>query len=105
MIFPDPNVGYHFGYGSRINENGILVTFLGGKVKIPFLFKDIAYVTKEAYAGGVISWDVIRWGKCPKGTQALKIVLKKGNFIKHLVIFEDLDGAVSLLKDKVEILA
>ena len=76
MKFPDPNIGYVFGYKSRITNEGILVTFLNGKVKIVFRYSDIEQAHKEVYRGGRISWNVIRWGKCPSGTEALRIILK-----------------------------
>jgi hypothetical protein len=58
--FPDPNVGYVFGYHSKVTDNGILVTFLGGIVRILFKFESIEQITKETYSGGRVSWDVIR---------------------------------------------
>jgi len=57
MKFPDPNIGYVFGYKSTIVDDEILITFLGGR----------------------ISWDVIRWGKCPPKTEALKVILLPGH--------------------------
>jgi len=52
----------------------------------------------EKYTGGQVSWDVIRWGKCPTGTQALKITLKQGLFKQHLIVFNDLQQATRDLK-------
>lgn len=100
MRFPDPNVGYIFGYDSRITCDGILITFLGGIVAIPFKFSDMAEIRREVYAGGRISWDVLRWGKCPHGKEALKILMKRGIFRNHLIVFDDLDTAVIALKSK-----
>lgn len=100
MKFPDPNIGYVFGYDSKISDDRILVTFLGGVVKIPFSFNAILQVSKATYNGGRISWDVVRWGKCPSGTEALKIVMKKGPLRDHMIVFNDLNAAVRKLKEK-----
>lgn len=100
MKFPDPNFGYHFDYRSHITEKGILLTFLRGKVRILFRFEDIVRAEKDVYRGGAVSWDVIRWGKCPSGTQALRIILKKGCFRNHMIVFEDLEGAIDTFKNK-----
>lgn len=94
MTFPDPNIGYLFGYRSKITGAGILVTFLGGIVGVLFRFADTEGLSREVYDGGRISWDVIRWGKCPPGTEALRIVLKRGAFRNHLVVFDDLDAVI-----------
>ncbi|MEA4845930.1 MAG: hypothetical protein VB106_01725 [Clostridiaceae bacterium] len=59
MKFPDPNIGYVCGYNSKVVYEGILVTFLGGTVKILFEFDNIKNICKEKYQGGRISWDVI----------------------------------------------
>lgn len=99
MKFPDPNIGYVFGYKSRITSQGILVTFLGGKVKILFKYSDIVRVHREVYSGGRISWDVIRWGKCPSGTDAVKIVLKHGMYRNHFIVFDNMAKAISDLKN------
>ena len=101
MIFPDPNIGYIFGYNSSIEGDTIAVTFLGGLVKIPFRFRDIQKFGRMKYRGRRISWDVIRWGKCPRGTEALQISLKKGLFRNHLIVFPDINRAVSILKKKI----
>ena len=100
MRFPDPNVGHIFGFGSSVADGRILVTFLGGIVRIPFQFKDIAQVRRTTYGGGRVSWDVIRWGKCPRGTKALRITMKKGAFREHIVVFGNLDAAVRQLREK-----
>ena len=100
MKFPDPNIGYVFGYDSKLTDDGILITFLGGIIKILFQFKDIEYVSREVYRGGRISWDVIRWGKCPPGTEALKVILKKGIFKNHLIVFDNLDDTIRELRNK-----
>jgi hypothetical protein len=94
MRFPDPNIGYVFGYGSKITDDAVLVTFLGGAVKIPFRFGNIECIGKETYRGGRISWDVLRWGKCPAGTVALKIRLKSGPVKDHLIVFDNPDAAI-----------
>lgn len=104
MKFPDPNIGYVCGYGSCVTDEGVLITFLNGRIKILFNFKNIAYAKREVYTGGVISWDVIRWGKCPHGTEALKVVLKKGAFRNHLVVFKDLNEVVDEIKNKSDII-
>ena len=98
MRLPDFNIGYVFGFGSEINSEGLLVTFLGGIVRIRFRYKDIEEVSREIYSGGRISWDVIRWGKCPPGTDALRVVLKNGPFRKHLIVFDRPDAAIEALK-------
>jgi hypothetical protein len=54
----------------------------------------------EKYVGGKISWDVIRWGKCPNGTQALKIILKHGMFRNHLIVFDEFERAIFELESK-----
>lgn len=96
--FPDFNIGYVFGYKSDITSEGFLITFLGGIVRIQFKFKDIAKIHKETYHGGRISWDVIRWGKCPPGKDAIKIVLKNNTFENHMIVFDNLDAAIDKLK-------
>ena len=98
MNFPDPNIGYVFGYNSYIEKEAIIVSFLGGLVKIPFKFKNIETIKKEKYQGGKFSWDIIRWGKCPTGTDALKIITKKGLFKNHLIVFSDLNKIGNDLK-------
>jgi len=100
MKFPDPNIGYVFGYRSKITDDGILVSFIGGVVKILFKFKDMEYIGREVYHGGRISWDVIRWGKCPSGTEALKVILKNSIFKNHLIVFDNLDDAVRELRKR-----
>ncbi len=100
MRFPDPNVGYFFRYKCTLADDRISITFLLGLVKIPFKFTEIERMSREVYRGGRISWDVIRWGKCPPGTRALKIALKKGAFREHLIVFDDLDTAIEELKGK-----
>ena len=54
MKFPDPNIAYVFGYDSKLTDDGILITFLGGIIKILFKFKDIEYVSREVYCGEMI---------------------------------------------------
>ena len=98
MKFPDPNIGYIFGYNSHVTDEGIVVSFLGGLVKIVFRFDRIESLRRETYTGGRISWDVIRWGKCPSGTAALKVVLRNGAFRNHLVVFDQLDDIVNDLQ-------
>ncbi len=98
MKFPDFNIGYLFGYKSKILNEGFLITFLGGLVCIRFKFRNIEKIFKQTYNGGRISWDVIRWGKCPPGTDALNIVLKKGLFKNHLLVFDNLEEAIRQLK-------
>ncbi len=98
MRFPDFNIGYVFGYRSDITDEGFLITFLGGIVRILFKFKDIEKMYKETYNGGKISWDIIRWGKCPSGKDALKIVLRNGKFKNNMIVFDNLDDAIENLK-------
>ncbi len=98
MIFPDFNIGYIFGYKSEILSEGFLITFLSGLVRIRFRFKDIEKIYKRTYSGGRISWDIIRWGKCPPGKNALKIVLKIGIFKNHMLVFDNLDEAIEKLR-------
>jgi len=100
MKFPDPNIGYVFGYKSKITDDGILISFLGGIVKISFKFKDIESISKEVYRGGRISWNIIRWGKCPPGTEALRVILKQGIFKNHLIVFDNLDSVIRELRNK-----
>ncbi|MEN6313919.1 MAG: hypothetical protein ABFD25_06690 [Clostridiaceae bacterium] len=100
MRFPDPNIGYVCGYKSKIIDDGFLVTFLGGLVKIRFKFNDIESINKEVYNGGKVSWDVIRWGRCPNGTEALRILLRKGSFRSHIIVFDNLETAVNELKSR-----
>ncbi len=40
MKFPDLNIGYVFGYRSEVSDEGIVVKFLGGLVKITFKYED-----------------------------------------------------------------
>ena len=98
MIFPDLNIGYVFGYKSMITKEGILITFIGGIVKILFKYINIEQINRKVYSGERISWDVIRWGKCPPGKEALKIVLKQGAFRNHFIIFDDLEKTICDLK-------
>lgn len=100
MKFPDPNLGYLFDYESRITAEGILVTFLHDWVRILFRFEDIDSMRRETYRGGKISWDVIRWGKCPPGQEALKVCLRQGMFRDHLIVFDDLDAALCQLNHR-----
>jgi hypothetical protein len=67
-------------------------------VKIPFRFDNIACAWRETYSGERISRDVVRRGKCPAGTVALKIRLKSGPLRDHLVVCDDIDAAVRELK-------
>lgn len=99
MKIIDPNIGYVFGYKSKINEEGILVTFLGDLIKILFRFDNIQNIYTEHYKGGRVSYDIIRWGKCPPGTEALRIVLKKGIYKNHLIVFTDLTSTTGILKE------
>jgi hypothetical protein len=98
MIFPDPNIGYLFDYESSLTDHSILVTFLSRWVKIHFKLDDIDQARIETYRGGRISWNVIRWGKCPPGTTALRVHLKAGAFREHLIVFDDLAAVVAALK-------
>jgi len=100
MRFPDPNIGYVCGYKSKITNEGLLITFLGGIVQIPFKFKDIKSIHKEVYRGGRISWDIIRWGKCPNGKEALRISLKNGSFKNHIIVFNNLEETINKLKSQ-----
>jgi len=95
MKFPDFNIGYVFGYGSGVADEGIRVTFLNGRVRIQFRYQRIEKISRKTYTGGRISWDIIRWGKCPPGTEALEVVLKTGWFRNHLIVFDELNAAIS----------
>lgn len=99
MRFPDPNVGYVFGYRAFATAEGIEATFLGGRVRIPFRSGAIRSAWPETYEGGRVSWDVIRWGRCPRGTRALHVELARGPFREHLVVVDDLDGALDRLRE------
>jgi hypothetical protein len=103
-MFPDPNVGYVFGYKSEVCDDGIAVTFLRGLIRIVFRYEDIESARIKTYRGGRISWNVIRWGKCPNGTKALQIRLRRGIFRDHLIVFENLDEAVEKLGRFVEVI-
>jgi len=98
-MFPDPNIGYIFGYKSKISKDGIEVQFLHGLIRIVFRYEDIEFAGVETYNGGRISWKVIRWGKCPRGTRAVRIRLRRGIFRDHLIVFEDLDDAIRRLRE------
>ena len=102
-MFPDLNIGYVFGYRSEVDRDGIRITFLRGLINIVFRYEDILVARITTYNGGRISWDVIRWGKCPKGTKALEIRLKHGIFRRHLIVFDDLDVAVNKLEKYIEV--
>ncbi len=102
-MFPDPNVGYIFGYKSGVCEEGIWVAFLRGVIRILFRYEDMERVRLTTYKGGRISWDVIRWGKCPRGTRVLEITLKRGIFKRHLIVFEDPDEAVDEIRKHAEV--
>jgi len=95
MHFPDLNIGYIFGYRSQVAPQGILVSFLWNGIKILFRFENIRYIKRVTYSGGKISWDILRWGKCPPGKTGLYIKLKKGIFKNHLIVFKDLESVVS----------
>ncbi len=99
MRFPDPNVGYVFGYCGAATTNGIEVTFLGGRVRIVFRPRAIQSAWPETYQGGRISWSVIRFGRCPRGTRALHVQLTRGLFRDHLIVLDDLDGALARLRE------
>lgn len=98
MKFPDPNIGYLFGYDSKVIKEGILVSFLGGVVKILFEYSKIEHMERTVYSGGRISWDIIRWGKCPPGKEAIKIIQKQGAFKNHIIVFDDLEKTINDLK-------
>ncbi len=102
-MFPDPNVGYVFGYESELSDEGIRINFLKGLVRILFRYEDIDRAKVVTYYGGRISWDVIRWGKCPRGTRALEITLKRGIFKRHLIVFEDLEKVIKKLEKYIEV--
>ncbi len=63
MRFPDPNLGYVFGYRGAATGNGIEAAFLGGRVRIVFRPGPIRSAWPETYEGGRISWSVIRFGR------------------------------------------
>ena len=48
--------------------------------------------------GGRISWSVIRSGRCPRGTRALHVRLRRGPFRDHLIVLDDVDGALTRLR-------
>ena len=98
---PDPNIRWVFWYKSEVTKEGIRVSFLKGLVRILFRFENIRKAKITSYNGGRISWDVIRWGRCPKGTRALEIVLRREIFRRHLIV--SLDKAVEELKKYVEV--
>jgi len=100
MKFPDPNIGYACGYKSKLTDEGFLITFLGGLVQILFKFNDIENIYIEVYRDGKISWDIIRWGKCPNGTEAIRILLRKGSFRNHIIVFDNLEATVIDLKNR-----
>jgi hypothetical protein len=99
MVFPDLNAGYVFGYRSKITREGILISFLSGIVKIRFKNGNIGHASRYKYNGGRISWNVIRWGKCPQGKEALKIILRRGIFRNNIVVFDNLEKSVSDLEN------
>jgi len=103
-MFPDPNIGYLFGYKAEVNRNGIQLSFLRGLIRIVFRYENIERAKVTTYTGGRISWNVIRWGKCPKGTKAIEIVLKQGIFKRHLIVFEDLEKAVEEIKRYIKVI-
>ncbi len=98
-MFPDPNIGYIFGYKSKVGKDGIEVRFLRGLIKVIFRYEDIEFARVETYNGGRISWNVIRWGRCPRGTKAVRIRLRRGLFRDHLIVFDDLDDAIRRLRE------
>ncbi len=102
-MFPDPNLGHIFGYKSEVDDEGIRITFLGGIVKIILRYRDISRAKITTYEGGRISWDVIRWGKCPKGTKALEVTLKRRIFKRHLIVFENLEREVEKVERYIEV--
>lgn len=98
LPFPDPNLGRFFGYASKVTSSDIRITFLGGLVKNSFKYTNIESARREIYKGGAVSWRLMRWGKCPKGAQGIRIRLRKGLFRNHLIIFPDLTRAEQELK-------
>ncbi len=98
MRFPDANIGYHFGYESRITDDAILVTFLWRLVRIRLPFDRLASADRATYRGGRISWDVIRWGRCPPGGEAVAVLLRRGPFLRHLIVFDDNEAAIAGLR-------
>jgi len=81
-----------------------VITFLKGLIKIIFRYEDIETAQITTYKGGRISWNVIRWGKCPNGTKALQIRLKRGIFKNYLIVFENLDDAIKKLRRYIEVI-
>ena len=102
-MFPDLNIGYIFGYTSDVDTEGIQITFLKGLVRIVFRYEDIEIARVTTYNGGRISWNAIRWGKCPKGTKTLEIILKRGIFRRHLIVFDNLGDIISKLENHIEV--
>jgi len=100
LPFPDPNIGHLFGYASKITPSEIRITFLGGLVRKSFKFNNIDSARREIYKGGAVSWRLMRWGKCPKDSQGIRIRLRKGLFRNHLIKFDDLTRAEQELKYK-----
>lgn len=96
--FPDPNLGRFFGYASNVTGSEIRITFLGGLVKSSFKYNNIESARREIYKGGAVSWRLMRWGKCPRDAQGIRIRLRMGLFRNHLIIFPDLTRAEQELK-------
>ncbi len=93
-MFPDPNIGYLFGYRAEIGDEGIIVSFLRELVK---------RAKATTYTGGRISWK-IWWGKCSRVTRGIEIALKSGILRRHLIVFEDLNSAVNGLKKHIKVI-
>ena len=83
MIFPSNVFGYSGGC-----EVGVVASFRESTIKI------VKTAKITTYKGGRISWNVIRWGKCPNVSKALQ---------DNLIVFENLDKAVERLKRYIEV--
>lgn len=94
--FPDTNTLGPY-CDNTIGRNAVNVSFLKIFNK-RFRLEDIDWARRELYKGGRISWRLMRWGKCPKDAQGIRIRLNRGLFRDHFLIFPDLTRAEQELK-------
>ncbi len=95
MPFPDANILTH-KCENTITKDAILAS--SPLLKRKFKFDEIDQARREIYKGGAVSWRLMRWGKCPKDAQGIRIRLRRGLFRNHLIIFPDLTRAEQELK-------
>ncbi len=95
LPFPDANILTR-KCENTITKDAILA--LSPLINRKFKFDEIDWARRELYKGGKISWRLMRWGKCPKDAQGIRIRLDRGLFRDHFLAFPDLTRAEQELK-------